>query len=112
LAVHTLNDIIETLLGQSLLFTNITNILSQVALVARATPAPATLSSPPGTLPRPKIWCLFSLKLSRLSTRSCRSSSLSEEAVEVAEVEVEDAVAEDVMEVVVEAEDGERIGVY
>ena len=32
--------------------------------------------------------------------------------MEAAEVEVEDAVAADVMEVVVEAEDGERIGVY
>ena len=110
MAVHTLNDIIETLLGQSLLITNITNILSQVALVARATPEPATPSSPPGTLPRPKIWCLFSPRLSRWSTRSCRSSSLSEEAVEEeAEVEVGDAVVEDVMEVVGEVEDGECV---
>merc|ERR1712072_331330 len=87
-----------------------TTFTELVALVARETLAPATLSSPPGMLPRPKIWCLFSLRLSRWSTRSCRSSSLSEEAVEEEEeVEVEDAVVEDAMEVVGEVEDGECV---
>ena len=63
-------------------------------------------------LPRPKIWCPFWLRLSRWSTRSCRSSSLSEEAVEEGEEgEVEDAVAEGVMEVVGVVEDGECVGV-
>ena len=47
-----------------------------------------------------------------MSTQSCRSSSLSEEAVEEGEVEVEGAVVEDVMEVVVEEEDGECVCVY
>ena len=70
----------------------------KVGLVGRGTLALATLSSHQGTLLRPKIWFLSWLRLSRLSTQSCRSLSPSEEAVELEEVEVVDAEVVAVME--------------